>query len=119
MKMNKKEQRLRRAKRSRVKCKELETVRLCVYRTPRHIYAQIISSKGDSVLASASTLDKQLKNSLKSTGNIEAAQLVGKLVAQRAIDAGIREVAFDRAGFKYHGRVKALADAAREGGLQF
>lgn len=117
--MNKKDQRLRRAKRGRMKSKELESVRLCIHRTPRHIYAQIISSEGANVLACASTLDKQVKGKLKSTGNIEAAQLVGKLVAQRAIDAGISEVAFDRAGFKYHGRVKALADAAREGGLQF
>ncbi len=117
--MNKKDQRLRRAKRGRMKSKELESVRLCIHRTPRHIYAQIISATGATVLACASTLDKQVKGKLKSTGNIEAAQLVGKLVAQRAIDAGISEVAFDRAGFKYHGRVKALADAAREGGLQF
>ena len=117
--MNKKDQRLRRAKRGRMKSKELESVRLCIHRTPRHIYAQIISANGASVLACASTLDKQFKGKLKSTGNIEAAQLVGKLVAQRALDAGISEVAFDRAGFKYHGRVKALADAAREGGLQF
>jgi large subunit ribosomal protein L18 len=117
--MNKKDQRLRRAKRGRMKSRELESVRLCIHRTPRHIYAQIISSEGATVIASASTLDKQVKDKLKSTGNIEAAQLIGKLVAQRAIDAGISEVAFDRAGFKYHGRVKALADAAREGGLQF
>ncbi len=117
--MNKKDQRLRRAKRGRMKSKELEAVRLCIHRTPRHIYAQVISSNGASVLVCASTLDKELKSKLKSTGNIEAAQIVGKLVAERAIDAGITEVAFDRAGFKYHGRVKALADAAREGGLQF
>lgn len=117
--MNKKDQRLRRAKRGRMKSKELESVRLCIHRTPRHIYAQIISPTGATVVACASTLDKQVKGKLKSTGNIEAAQLVGKLVAQRAIDAGISKVAFDRAGFKYHGRVKALADAAREGGLQF
>ena len=117
--MNKKDQRLRRAKRGRVKSRELEVVRLCIHRTPQHIYAQIISPTGDKVLASASTLDKQVKGKVKSTGNIEAAQVVGKLVAERAKDAGIKEVAFDRAGFKYHGRVKALADAAREGGLQF
>ena len=117
--MNKKSARLRRAKRGRMKSKELETLRLCIHRTPRHIYAQIISSEGASVLASASTLDKQVKGKLKSTGNIEAAKLVGKLVAKRALDAGIEKVAFDRSGFNYHGRVKALADAAREGGLQF
>lgn len=117
--MNKKDQRQRRAKRGRMKSKELASVRLCVHRTPKHMYAQIISSNGASVVVAASTLDKQVKGKLKSTGNIEAAQLVGKLVAKRAIDAGISHVAFDRAGFKYHGRVKALADAAREGGLQF
>ncbi len=117
--MNKKDQRQRRAKRGRMKSKELQSVRLCIHRTPRHMYAQIISSNGADVIVSASTLDKHFKNKLKSTGNIEAAQLVGKLVAERAVDAGISEVAFDRAGFKYHGRVKALADAAREGGLQF
>lgn len=117
--MNKKSARLRRAKRGRMKTMELESVRLCVHRTPRHIYAQIISPTGASVLASASTLDKQVKGKLKSTGNIEAAQLVGKLVAQRALDIGVKQVAFDRSGFNYHGRVKALADAARECGLQF
>lgn len=117
--MNKKEQRQRRAKRGRMKSRELASVRLCVHKTSQHIYAQIISPTGADVLASASTLDKQVRGKLKSTGNIEAAQLIGKLVAQRAMDAGIKEVAFDRAGFKYHGRIKALADAAREGGLQF
>lgn len=117
--MNKKSQRLRRAKRGRMKTMELEAVRLCVHRTPRHIYAQIISPNGANVLASASTLDKQFKGKLKSTGNIEAAQMVGKLVAKRALDAGIKQVAFDRSGFNYHGRVKALAESAREVGLQF
>lgn len=117
--MNKKESRLRRAKRGRCKTKELEQVRLCVHRTPQHIYAQIISPNGATVLACASTLDKQIKGKVKSTGNIEAAQLVGKLVAKRALDAGVKSVAFDRSGFSYHGRIKALADAARETGLQF
>lgn len=117
--MNKKSARLRRAKRGRIKTKELEAIRLCVHRTPRHIYAQVISSDGAKVLVSASTLDKQLKGKVKSTGNIEAAQLVGKLVAQRALDAGITNVAFDRSGFCYHGRIQALADSARESGLQF
>lgn len=117
--MNKRESRLRRAKRVRMNIREQEAVRLCVHRTPRHIYAQVISANGDVVLVSASTLDKQLKGKVKSTGNVEAAKLVGQLVAQRAMDAGIKEVAFDRSGFNYHGRVKALADAAREGGLQF
>jgi large subunit ribosomal protein L18 len=91
--------------------------RLTVFRTPRHIYAQVISPEGDKVLASASTLDKDLRGGV--TGNIDAASAVGKLIAERAKAAGITGVAFDRAGFKYHGRVKALADAAREGGLEF
>jgi len=91
--------------------------RLTVHRTPRHIYAQVIAPEGDKVLASASTLDKDLRAG--ATGNIEAAQKVGALIAERAKAAGVTEVAFDRAGFKYHGRVKALADAAREGGLEF
>ena len=88
-----------------------------MFRTPRHIYAQVISPEGDKVLASASTLDKDLRGGV--TGNIDAASAVGKLIAERAKAAGITGVAFDRAGFKYHGRVKALADAAREGGLEF
>ena len=117
--MNKTTGRLRRAKRGRMKMMELEAVRLCVHRTPRHIYAQVLSSDGANVLACASTLDKQLKGKMKSTGNTEAAKLVGKLVAKRALDAGIQRVAFDRSGFDYHGRIKALAEAAREGGLQF
>ena len=86
-------------------------------RTPRHIYAQIINGDGDRVLAQASTLDKDLRSG--ATGNMEAAAAVGKLVAERAKAAGVTEVAFDRSGYKYHGRVKALADAAREGGLEF
>ncbi|WP_027349311.1 50S ribosomal protein L18 [Halotalea alkalilenta] len=113
----KKESRLRRARRARAKIRELGVVRLCVNRTPRHIYAQIISADGGHVLVSASTLDKALREA--ATGNAEAAAKVGSLLAERAKDAGITEVAFDRSGFKYHGRVKALADAAREGGLQF
>jgi large subunit ribosomal protein L18 len=88
-----------------------------VNRTPRHIYAQIINGEGNRVLAQASTLDKDLRSG--ATGNIEAAAAVGKLVAERAKAAGVTEVAFDRSGYKYHGRVKALADAAREGGLEF
>lgn len=117
--MNKKDARLKRAKRFRMKARELETVRLCVHRTAQHIYAQVISKDGTSVVAAASTLDAELRKQLKSTGNIEAAKLVGGLVAKRAIQAGITAVAFDRSGFVYHGRVKALADAARENGLQF
>ena len=91
--------------------------RLTVQRTPRHIYAQVIGPEGDRVLASASTLDKDLRSG--ATGNIDAAAKVGALVAERAKAAGVTEVAFDRSGFKYHGRVKALADAARENGLEF
>ena len=114
---DKKVSRLRRARRSRMKIRELGENRLCIHRTPRHMYAQIIAPEGDRVLASASTLDKDLRAS--ATGNIEAASSVGKLVAERAKAAGVTRVAFDRAGFKYHGRVKALADAAREAGLEF
>lgn len=113
----KKESRLRRAKRTRLKIRELGANRLCVNRTPRHIYAQVISADGSKVLASASTLDKELREG--ATGNVDAATKVGKLIAERAKSAGITQVAFDRSGFKYHGRVKALADAARENGLEF
>jgi large subunit ribosomal protein L18 len=91
--------------------------RLSVHRTPRHIYAQVIAPEGDKVLAAASTLDADLRKD--ATGNIGAAAAVGKLVAERAKAAGIEKVAFDRGGYKYHGRVKALADAARESGLEF
>lgn len=117
--MNKRESRLRRAKKTRMKIRELETTRLCVYKTPRHMYAQVTSADGATTLVCASTLDKELKKKLKITGNVDAAKEVGKLLAARALKAGIREVAFDRSGFAYHGRIKALADAAREGGLEF
>ncbi len=117
--MDKKTTRLRRARRTRAKIHELGVVRLCVHRTPRHIYAQIIGPTGDQTLAAASTLDKNLSKGLKGTGNVAAAQAVGKAIAELAKKAGIERVAFDRSGFQYHGRVKALADAAREGGLQF
>jgi large subunit ribosomal protein L18 len=100
-----------------MKIREQGVTRLCINRTPRHIYAQVIAEGGAKVLASASTLDKDLKS--KGTGNVTAAAAVGKLVAERAVAAGIKQVAFDRSGFKYHGRVKALADAAREAGLEF
>lgn len=113
----KNESRLRRARRARARMRTQGVNRLCVHRTPRHIYAQVIAPAGDRVLASASTLDADLRKG--STGNIEAAAAVGKLVAQRAKEAGIEKVAFDRSGYKYHGRVKALADAARESGLEF
>ena len=113
----KKTARLRRAKRARAKISELRMNRLCVYRSPRHIYAQIISPTGNQVLASASTVGSDSKG--KKTGNIEAAGEIGKLIAERAKAAGIAKVAFDRSGYAYHGRVKALAEAAREGGLEF
>ncbi len=113
----KKTSRMRRARRGRMKMRELRAVRLTVNRTPRHIYAQVISPAGDRVLAHASTLDKSLRGG--ATGNVEAAAKVGALIAERARSAGVSEVAFDRSGYKYHGRVKALADAAREGGLEF
>lgn len=93
--------------------------RLCVHRTPRHIYAQVVAPNGAQVVASASTLEATVKDALKGTGNVVAAAAVGKYIAERAKAAGITEVAFDRSGYKYHGRVKALADAARENGLQF
>ncbi len=113
----KKETRLRRARKTRLKMRDLEVVRLCVFRSSQHIYAQVISADGGKVLASASTLDQELRAG--ATGNIDAAKKVGLLVAERAKTAGVTQVAFDRSGFKFHGRVKALADAAREGGLEF
>lgn len=113
----KNDSRLRRARRARARMRRLGVNRLSVHRTPRHIYAQVIAPEGDRVIASASTLDAELRGG--ATGNIAAAAEVGKLVAKRAKEAGIEEVAFDRAGYKYHGRVKALADAARESGLEF
>lgn len=113
----KKQSRIRRARRSRVKIRELRATRLCVNRTPRHIYAQIIAPTGDKIVVSASTVEKDLRDG--KTGNIEAAAKVGKLIAERAKEAGITGVAFDRSGHKYHGRIKALADAAREAGLEF
>lgn len=109
--------RLRRARRTRIKISELGAVRLVVNRTPRHIYAQVISTSGDQVLASASTVEADLRGG--KTGNVEAAAAVGKLIAERAKEKGVESVAFDRSGFKYHGRIKALADAARENGLKF
>jgi large subunit ribosomal protein L18 len=113
----KNDSRLRRARRARARIRDLGMNRLSVHRTPRHIYAQIIAPAGDKVLASASTLDSDLRNG--ATGNVAAAAEVGKLVARRAMEAGVAKVAFDRGGYKYHGRVKALADAARETGLEF
>jgi large subunit ribosomal protein L18 len=109
--------RQRRARSTRARIRELGVTRLCVHRTPRHIYAQLITPEGDRVLASASTLDGDLRSG--KTGNAEAAAAVGRLIAERAKAAGVTRVAFDRSGFRYHGRIKALADAAREGGLEF
>ncbi|MEJ2346468.1 MAG: 50S ribosomal protein L18 [Gammaproteobacteria bacterium] len=117
--MDKKSARLRRARRARLKIRELGVYRLTVHRTPRHIYAQIVAPEDARVVAAASTVQAQLRGSLKSTGNIEAAAAVGKAIAEQAKAAGVTDVAFDRSGFKYHGRVKALADAARENGLAF
>ena len=114
---DRKQQRIRRATRSRAKIKELGAYRLCIYKTPMHTYAQIIAPSGSQVVASASTVEGDVKKQLKHTGNIEAAAMIGKLVAERAKASGVDKVAFDRSGFKYHGRVKALADAARENGL--
>ena len=116
--MDKKISRIRRGLKTRSRIRELQVPRLSVHRTPRHIYAQIIAPDA-KVLASASTLQADIKKGLKSTGNVTAATLVGKLIAERAKQAGVEKVAFDRSGFKYHGRIKALADAARENGLQF
>jgi len=117
--MDKKTSRLRRATASRKKISELGANRLVVHRTPRHIYAQLIAPNGSEVLAAASTVEANVKSELKNTGNVEAAKFVGKLIAERAIEKGVTAVAFDRSGFQYHGRVQALADAAREAGLQF
>lgn len=113
----KKANRMRRAKRGRMKIRELGATRLTVTRTPQHIYAQVTSADGATVLAQASTLDASLRDG--ATGNSEAAAKVGALIADRAKQAGVSTVAFDRSGYKYHGRVKALAEAAREGGLEF
>lgn len=113
----KKESRLRRARKGRHHIRELKSPRLTVYRSPRHIYAQIFSSGGEMVQVSASTVEKDFKGTDR--GNISGAKAVGKAIAERARKAGIEKVAFDRSGYKYHGRIKALADAARESGLQF
>ncbi len=117
--MDKKQARLRRARQTRAKIAQIKTVRLAVHRSNCHIYAQIFSDCGSKVLAAASTAEAEVRKEVPSGGNIKAAQVVGKLIAERAKQVGIEEVAFDRSGFKYHGRVKALADAAREGGLKF
>jgi large subunit ribosomal protein L18 len=115
----KKAARLRRAKKSRAHIRRLGRHRLTVFRSGRHIYAQVISSEDGNVLAAASTLQKDVKAKLKGTSNKEAAAAVGKAVAERAVKAGVKDVAFDRSGYRYHGRIKELADAAREVGLNF
>ena len=117
--MNKKETRLRRARKTRAKLAELKAVRLAVFRSNCHIYAQVISGCGSKVLAAASTVETDVRAQVSNGGNKAAAELVGKLIAERAKAAGIEQVAFDRSGFLYHGRVKTLAEAAREGGLKF
>ncbi len=117
--MKKKETRLRRSRRTRSRIRLQGINRLTVHKTPRHIYAQVFSVDNSTVVTSASTLDKELKGKIKYGGNVKAATEVGKTIAERAKKAGISRVAFDRSGFKFHGRVKALADAARENGMEF
>ena len=113
----KKASRMKRALKTRMNILNKRTARLSIYRSPRHIYAQIVSEQGDQIMASASTVDKE--NRKNKTSNVEAASTIGKLIAKRSIEAGIDKVAFDRSGYAYHGRVKALAEAARESGLKF
>jgi len=117
--MNKKAARLRRAKKTRGKIAELQVPRLCVYRTSQHIYAQLFSADGAQVIASSSTVQADVKKEISNTGNKDAARAVGKSIAEKAKSAGITSVAFDRSGFKYHGRIQQLADSARENGLEF
>lgn len=117
--MGKQLKRQRRTRKTRARIRLRGVNRLCVHRTPRHIYAQIIAADGARVLASASTLDKELRKAVKNGGNVEAATAVGKILAKRAKEVGVTQVAFDRSGFRYHGRIKALADAARENGMEF
>ena len=111
--------RAKRARRTRKQIRELGVARLCVHRTPRHIYAQVFSLDGASTVASASTLEKDVRSAIGYGGNRAAAAIVGRIVAERAMRAGVERVAFDRSGFRYHGRIKSLADAAREAGLNF
>ena len=111
--------RLRRARKTRAKIAELKVTRLSVHRTNTHTYAQIIDASGGNVIVSASTVEADVRKKLKNGGNVEAAAAIGKLIAEKAVKAGVTVVAFDRSGYKYHGRIKALADAARENGLSF
>ncbi len=117
--ISKKQRRMRRATKTRAHIRELGMARLTVHRTPRHIYAQVTDAQGGKVIAAASTLQDAVIEGLKGTGNVDAAKAVGRVIAERTKAAGVSKVAFDRAGFQYHGRVKALADAAREAGLEF
>jgi len=117
--MDKKASRLKRALKLRSKIKKFEINRLTIHKSSQHIYAQVLSVDGKTTIAAASTVQSDVKVVLKSTSNILAAQAVGKTIAEKALAAGVQVVAFDRSGFKYHGRVKALADAAREAGLKF
>jgi large subunit ribosomal protein L18 len=117
--MEKKTARLRRAKKTRSHIRRMGVPRLTVYRSGRHIYAQVIAAEGGNVIAAASTVQKEVREGLKSTSNKDAAKAVGKAVAERAVAAGISDVAFDRSGYQYHGRIAELADAARESGLKF
>ncbi len=121
--ISKKVNRMRRAKKTRAKISELGAHRLTIHRTPRHIYAQVITPDGSKVIAAASTVQKDITDNItgeaKYTGNTNAASLVGKSIAEKSKSAGVTTVAFDRSGFRYHGRVKALAEAARESGLEF
>jgi large subunit ribosomal protein L18 len=119
MSASKKERRLRRAVKTRAHIRNLAMPRLTVHRTPRHIYAQVTLDAGARVIAAASTVQETVRQGLKGTGNVEAAKAVGRAIAAKAKAAGVSKVAFDRAGFQFHGRVKALADAAREAGLEF
>ena len=116
---SKKSRRLRRALKTRARIRSLGVARLTVHRTPQHIYAQLTDAEGGKVIAAASTVQETVRQGLKRTGNVEAAKAVGRVIAERAKAAGVSKVAFDRSGFQFHGRVKALADAAREAGLEF
>jgi large subunit ribosomal protein L18 len=116
---SKKQARIKRATRTRARIRRKGISRLCIHRTPKHLYAQVIAANGSEVLVSASTLDKDIRGEVKYSGNVDAEIIVGKKLGERAKKAGVTQVAFDRSGFKYHGRIKALADAAREQGLEF
>ena len=117
--MSKTVTRLRRARRTRAKIAQLRVHRLTVHRTPRHIYAQVIAPESGAVLAAVSTVQRDIRAAVKNGGNVAAATAIGKAIAEKTLAAGVTSVAFDRSGFKYHGRLKALAEAAREGGLEF